>query len=113
MCFLLGKGRGFCTQGSLSLPCLLAMKSSLVDFFLLVCFSGSSSISLSEASLLSLPLSVSASEIDTVLGSLTCSEDSTPFLLFFFFRDVVPISLALWESCSILFGSPSGYRGSW
>src|SRR3954464_63230 len=82
MCFLLGKGRGFCTQGSLSLPCLLAMKYSLVNFVLLECFSGSSSISLSEASLLSLPLSVSASEMDTLLGSLTCLEDSTPFLLF-------------------------------
>src|SRR3954462_4516395 len=90
------------------------MKSFLVNFVLLVCFSGSSSIFLSEASLLSLPLSVSASEIDILLGSLTCLEDSTPFLLFFFFFwDVVPISLALWESCSILFGCPSGYRGSW
>src|SRR4051812_10718308 len=89
-------------------------ESSLVNFVLQVCFSGSSSISsLSEASLLSLPLFVSASEVDTLLGSLACSEDSTPFLLFFFFLDVVLISLALWESCSILFGCPLGYKGSW
>jgi hypothetical protein len=58
----------------------------------LVCFSGSFSLtSLSRASFLSLslssslPLSVSASEIDILLGSLTVSEDSTTFLCFFFF----------------------------
>src|SRR3954465_5932376 len=69
LCFLPGKGIGFCTQGSLSLPCLLAIKSSLVYLVFLVWFSGSSSTSsLSGASFLSLPLSVSASEIDILLG---------------------------------------------
>jgi hypothetical protein len=78
LCFLLGKGIGFCTQGSLSLPFLLAMKSSLVYFVFLARFLGSSSISsLSEESFLSLPLSVLVSKIDTLLGSLTDSEDST------------------------------------
>jgi hypothetical protein len=57
-----------------------------VYFVFLVCFSGSSSISsLSEASFLSLPLSVSASEIDILLGSLTGSEDSTTIVCLFFF----------------------------
>jgi hypothetical protein len=82
LCFLPGKGIGFCTQGSLSLPCLLAMKSSWVYFAFLASFSGSSSTSsLSEA----LPLSVSASEIETLLGSLPVSEDSATVLCFFFF----------------------------
>jgi hypothetical protein len=82
LCFLPGKGIGFCTQGSLSLPCLLAMKSSLVYFAFLPIFSGSSSTSsLSEA----LPGSVLASEIETLLGSLPASEDSTVVLCFFFF----------------------------
>jgi hypothetical protein len=48
---------------------------------LCVSFSGSSSTSLSEA----LPLSVSASEIETLLGSLPVSEDSATILCFFFF----------------------------
>jgi hypothetical protein len=57
-----------------------------VYFVFLVCFLGSSSISsLPEASFLSLPLSVSASKIDTLLGSLNDSEDSTTILCFFFF----------------------------
>jgi hypothetical protein len=96
LCFLSGKGIGFCTQGSLSLPCSLAMESSLVYFVFLLCFSGSSSTSsLSEASFLSLPLSVSALEIDTLLGSLTDSEDSTTVLcFFFFFLKRVPLSIA-------------------
>jgi hypothetical protein len=64
---------------------------------LLARFSGSSSISsLSEESILSLPLSISASEIDTLLGSLTDSEDSTTvcFFFFFFFLERVPLSIA-------------------
>jgi hypothetical protein len=82
LCFLPGKGIGFCTQGSLSLPCLLAMKSFLVYFAFLMSFSGSSpTSSLSEA----LPLSVSPSEIETLLGSLPASEDSAIVLCFFFF----------------------------
>jgi hypothetical protein len=65
-----------------------------VYFVLLACFSGSSSISsLSEESFLSLPLSVSASEIDTLLGSLTDSEDSTTVCFFFFFLERVPLSI--------------------
>jgi hypothetical protein len=67
-----------------------------VYFVFLECFSGSSSISsLYEESFLSLPLSVSASEIDTLLGSLTDSEDSTTVLcFFFFFLERVPLSIA-------------------
>jgi hypothetical protein len=58
------------------------MKSSLVYFTFLVSFSGSSSTSsLSKA----LPLSVSASEIKTLVGSLPVSEDSATMLCFFFF----------------------------
>jgi hypothetical protein len=70
------------------------MKSSFVYFVLLASLSGSSSISsLLEASLLSLPFSVLASEIDTLLGSLTDSEDSTAVLcFFFFFLERVPLS---------------------
>jgi hypothetical protein len=82
LCFLPRKGIGFYTQGSLSLPCLLAMKSSLVYFTFLASFSGSSSTSsLSEA----LPLLVSASEIEILLGSLPVLEDSATILCFFFF----------------------------
>jgi hypothetical protein len=66
----------------ISLPCLLAMKSSLVYFAFLTSFCGScSTSSLSEA----LPLSVLASEIETLLGSLPVSEDSATVLCFFFF----------------------------
>jgi hypothetical protein len=58
------------------------MKSSLVYFAFLASFSSSSSTScLSEA----LPLLVSASEIETVLGFLPVSEDSATILCFFFF----------------------------
>jgi hypothetical protein len=58
------------------------MKSSLVYFAFLARFSGSSSTSsLSEA----LPLSVSPTEIETLLGSLPDSEDSATILCFFFF----------------------------
>jgi hypothetical protein len=68
---------------------------------------------LSEASLLSSPLSISASKIDILLGSLAGSDNSTTVLcFFFFFLDLLLTSLACWESCSILFGCPSGYRGS-
>jgi hypothetical protein len=85
LCFLPEKGIGFCTQGSLSLPCLLAMKSSLVYFAFLASFSGSSSSSsLSEA----LPLSVLASEIETVLGSLPISKDYAIVLCFFFLEGI-------------------------
>jgi hypothetical protein len=60
------------------------MKSSLVYFAFLASFSGSASTSsLSEA----LPGSVSASEIETLLGSLPISEDSTTVLCFFFFLE--------------------------
>jgi hypothetical protein len=53
-----------------------------VYFAFLAGFSGSSSTSsLSEAS----PLSVSASEIETLLGSLPISADSATVLCFFFF----------------------------
>jgi hypothetical protein len=92
LCFLPGKGIGFCTQGSLSLPCLLAMKSSLVYFAFLASFSGSSSTSsLSE----SLPLSVSALEIETLLGFLPISEDSATVLCFlFFFLEGIPSPVA-------------------
>jgi hypothetical protein len=67
-----------------------------VYFVFLACFSGSSSISsLLEASFLSLPFSVSASKIDTLLGSLTDSENSTTILsFFFFFLERVPLSIA-------------------
>ena len=106
-------------KGSLSLPCFLAIKSSLVYFLFLSCFSGSSSTSsLSEESLLllslscSLPLSVSASEIEILLGSLTGSEDSTTFLCFFFFFLEGALCSMRWESCSIFLGCLSGYRGS-
>jgi hypothetical protein len=58
------------------------MKSSLVYFAFLANFSGSSSTSsLSEA----LPLLVSASEIETLLGSLPVSKDFATVLCFFFF----------------------------
>jgi hypothetical protein len=58
------------------------MKSSLVYFAFLASFSGSSSTSSqSEA----LPLLVSASKIETLLGSLPVSEDSATALCFFFF----------------------------
>jgi hypothetical protein len=68
------------------------MKSSLVYFAFLASFSGSSSTSsLSEA----LPLSVSASEIETLLGSLPISEDSATILcFFFFFLERVPLPIA-------------------
>jgi hypothetical protein len=57
------------------------MKSSLVYFAFLASFSGSSSTSsLSEA----LPLSVSVSEIETLLGFLPISKDSATVLCFFF-----------------------------
>jgi hypothetical protein len=82
LCFLPGKGIGFCTQGYLSLPCLLAIKSSLVYFAFLASFFGSSSTSsLSGAS----PGSVLALEIETLLGSLPVPEDSAAILCFFFF----------------------------
>jgi hypothetical protein len=92
LCFLPGKGIGFCTQGSLLQPCLLAMKSSLVNFAFLASFFGSSSTSsLSEA----LPLSVSASEIETLLGSLPVSANSVTILcFFFFFLERVPLPAA-------------------
>jgi hypothetical protein len=58
------------------------MKSSLVYFAFLASFYGSSSTSsLSEA----LPLSVSTSEIETLLGCLPVPEDSATVLCFFFF----------------------------
>jgi hypothetical protein len=58
------------------------MKSSLVYFAFLSIFSSSSSTSsLSKAS----PGSVSASEIETLLGPLPVLEDSTVVLCFFFF----------------------------
>jgi hypothetical protein len=58
------------------------MKSFLVYFAFLTSFSGSSSTSsLSEA----LPLSVLASEIETLLGYLPVPEDSVTVLCFFFF----------------------------
>jgi hypothetical protein len=66
--------------------------SSLVHFAFLASFSGSSSTSyLSEA----LPLSVSASEIETLLGSLPILEDSAIVLcFFFFFLERVPLPAA-------------------
>jgi hypothetical protein len=68
------------------------MKSFLVYFAFLASFSGSSSTSsLSEALL----LSVSASEIETQLGSLPDSEDSITILcFFFFFLERVPLLAA-------------------
>ena len=80
----------------------------------LVFFSGSSStFSSLGASCSSLPLSVSASEIDILLGSIAGSEGSTIVLCFFFlFLRVEPLFSACWESYSILLGCPSGYRGS-
>jgi hypothetical protein len=58
------------------------MKSSLVYFAFLASFSSSSSTSsLSKA----LPLSISASEIETLLGFLPILEYSTSILRFFFF----------------------------
>jgi hypothetical protein len=60
------------------------MKSYLVYFAFLSIFSGSSlTSSLSEA----LPGSVSASEIETLLGSLPDPEDSATVLCFFFFLE--------------------------
>jgi hypothetical protein len=65
------------------------MKSSLVYFAFLASFSGSSSTSsLSEA----LPLSVLASEIETLLGSLPVPEDSAIVLCSFFFFFLEEIS---------------------
>jgi hypothetical protein len=58
------------------------MKSSLVYFAFLASFSGSSSTS---SLLEALPFLVSASEIETLLGSLPISEDSATVLCFFFF----------------------------
>jgi hypothetical protein len=56
-----------------------------VYFAFLASFSGSSTTSsLSEA----LPLSVSASEIETLFGFLPVLEDSTPVLYFFFFEGI-------------------------
>src|SRR4051812_34913056 len=105
---------GFCTQGSLSLPCLLAIKSSFVYLVFLVCFSGSSSpSSLSGDSFLSLPLSISASETDILLGSTAGSSGSSTILcLFFFLLRGLPLLSPCWESCSILLGCPLGYKGS-
>jgi hypothetical protein len=61
------------------------MKSSLVYFAFLASFSGSSlTSSLSEAS----PGSVSASEIETLLGSLPVLEDSATVLCFFFLEGI-------------------------
>src|SRR3954469_8279346 len=66
----------FCTHGSLSFPCLLAMKSSLVYFLRL---SGASSSRTLGGSFFSLsfsgsaPFSVSASEVDILFGSTTGS----------------------------------------
>src|SRR3954463_14311434 len=86
---------GFCTHGSLSFPCLLAMKYSLVYFLRL---SGASSSRTSGGSFFSLsfscsvPSSVSASEVDMLLGSTTGSllvmgslELSASLCFFFFF----------------------------
>jgi hypothetical protein len=62
------------------------MKSSLVYFAFLASFSGSSSTSsLSKA----LPISVLASEIETLLGSLPDLEDYATVLCFFFFLERV------------------------
>jgi hypothetical protein len=58
------------------------MKSSLVYLAFLASFSGSSSTS---SLLEALPLSVSASEIETLLGSLPILKDSATVLCFFFF----------------------------
>jgi hypothetical protein len=67
----------------------------LVYFAFLASFSGSTSISsLSKESLLSLPLSVSASEIETLLGSLPVSEGHATVLFFFFFLERVPLPAA-------------------
>src|SRR3954465_1396910 len=114
LCFLFGKGIGFYTQGSLSLPCLLAIKSSFLYLVFLVCFSGSSSTSsLSGASFLSLPLLVSASETDILLGSIAGSSGSSTILCFFFFLlRGLPLFSPCWESCSILLGHHLGYKGS-
>jgi hypothetical protein len=58
------------------------MKSSLVYFAFLTSFSGSSlTSSLSEA----LPVSISASEIETLLGSSPVLADSATVLCLFFF----------------------------
>jgi hypothetical protein len=64
------------------------MKSSLVYFAFLASFYGSSSTSsLSEA----LPLLVSPSEIERLLGSLPISEDfATVLCCFFFFLGGIP-----------------------
>jgi hypothetical protein len=62
-----------------------------VTAFLASFYSSSSTSSLSEA----LPLSVSASEIETLLGSLPISEDSATVLcFFFFFLEGVPLPAA-------------------
>jgi hypothetical protein len=58
------------------------MKSSLVYFAFLASFSGSSSTS---SLLEALPFSVSASKIETLLGSLPVSKDSATILCFFLF----------------------------
>jgi hypothetical protein len=67
-----------------------------VYFLLLASFFGSSSISsLSEESFLSLPLSVSASKIETLLRSLIELEESATVLcFFFFFLERIPLSIA-------------------
>src|SRR3954471_11006564 len=75
----------FCTQGSLSFPCLLATKSSLVYLLRLSgasssCTSGGSFFSLSFSG--SAPSSVSASEVDILLGSTTGSSSTIGSLEF-------------------------------
>src|SRR4051812_25465409 len=85
----------FCTHGSLSFPYILATKSSLVYFLCLSgasfsCTSGGSFFSLSLSG--STPSSVSASEVDILLGSTIGSssimgsfELSASLCFFFFF----------------------------
>jgi hypothetical protein len=43
---------------------------------------------------------------------LPVSEDSATVLCFFFFLEGLLSLVARWESCSILLGCPSGYKGS-
>src|SRR4051812_1486956 len=86
---------------------------SFVHLVFLVCFSGSSSTSSLSGDSLLLPLSVSTSETDILLGSTASSSGSSTFLcLFFFLLRGLPLSSPCWESCSILLGCPSGYKGS-